>query len=329
MDISTANSIDEIGEARWNSLSLNMPFQSYQWYRFAEKVLGKDTCPTYVVFKQDGRPVGGASFWLIRDEPIPFGSILGKTIKYFIQRWPPLINRSPLSGTSGLIVSEAQLRSDIIKEVTRIGLHIRREKKASTLIFDGLDPETARSWPGAIQYAYDTPGMVLDITKFRDFDEYMEGLPGKDRRQIMHDIRRITDNGITVIRHKTLESDDIDHAERLYRKLEERKGDERNPWIRPALSNLPCIDGTWLTAHLSSGELAGCAALFDDNGTQLMTYLGLSTTTQYAYFAMLYEGIRIGLEQGLSSLYWGTGTYAVKERLGFVPIKNDSLAILV
>jgi len=329
MDISTANSISEIDETSWNSLTVNMPFQSHHWYQFVEKVLGEDACPTYVLFKRNGQPAGGASFWLVRDEPIPFDSILGKTVKFVFQHWPPLINRSPLSGTSGLIITDTQPRGDIIREITQIGLRLRREKKASMLFFDSLDPETARTWPGAIPYTYDTPGMVLDITKFRDFDEYMEGLPGKDRRQITHDIRRITDNGITVLRHKQLDPDDLDHAERLYRKLEERKGAERNPWIRQALSNLACIDGTWLTAHLASGELAGCAALFNDNGAQLMTYLGLSTTTQYAYFAMLYEGIRIGLEQGLKFLYWGTGTYAVKERLGFVPIKNDSLAILL
>ena len=329
MDVLTANSISEMDETSWNSLSVNMPFQSYQWYQFVEKVLGKDTCPTYVFIKRNGQPVGGASFWLIRDEPIPFESILGKTVKYVFQHWPPLINRSPLSGTSGLIIPETQFRGEIIKEITRIGLRTRREKKASILFFDSLDLETARSWPGAIPYTYDTPGMVLDITKYGSFDEYRESLPGKARRQISHDLRRIEDNGITVIRHKTLGPDDLDQAERLYRKLEERKGVERNPWIRQALSNLQCIHGTWLTAHLSSGELVGCAALLDDNGAQLMTYLGLSTTTQYAYFAMLYEGIRIGLEQGLSSLYWGTGTYEVKDRLGFVPIKNDSLAILM
>ena len=134
MDISTANSISEIDETSWNSLTVNMPFQSHHWYQFVEKVLGEDACPTYVLFKRNGQPAGGASFWLVRDEPIPFDSILGKTVKFVFQHWPPLINRSPLSGTSGLIITDTQPRGDIIREITQIGLRLRREKKASMLL---------------------------------------------------------------------------------------------------------------------------------------------------------------------------------------------------
>ena len=95
------------------------------------------------------------------------------------------------------------------------------------------------------------------------------------------------------------------------------------------LANIQLGNGTWLAAHNAAGELVGCVTEFEDNGTQLLTHLGLNETTQYIYFALLYESIRLGLEHRLHSYYWGTGTYAVKKRLGFTPIENDSIAIIL
>ena len=213
-----------------------------------------------------------------------------------------------------------------MKEITRLGRGLRREEKASLLIFDSLDSKTARAWPGAVSYSYGIPGMLLN-TKANSFDEYIASLPNKEGRNIRHDLRRIEDQGISVTRHQTLSNDDRSAAERLYRMVEKRKGPERNPWVDPMLTNIQLVHGTWLAAHSAAGELVGCVTEFEDNGMQMLTHLGLSETTQYVYFALLYESIRLGMEHGLHSYYWGAGTYAVKKRLGFTPIENDSIAI--
>jgi len=168
--------------------------------------------------------------------------------------------------------------------------------------------------------------MILK-TKANSFEEYIASLPNKEGRNIRHDLRRIEDQGISVIRHQTLSVEDRNAAERLYRMVEKRKGPERNPWVSPMLANIQLVHGTWLAAHSSAGELVGCVTEFEDNGMQMLTHLGLSETTQYVYFALLYESIRLGMGHGLHSYYWGAGTYAVKKRLGFLPIENDSIAV--
>ena len=328
MDFSISKGIDEIEEVAWNTLSADRPFQSYGWYRFAEKVMGASSHPTYVLLKRDNQILAGASFWRVSNEPLPVGVWPGRALEAFLQRWPLLICRSPFSGAPGLIVLPSSLRENALKEITRVGRRLRREEKASLLLFDNLDTSTARAWPGAISYSYATPGMILNM-KAENFEEYIESLSRKDGRAVMHDLRRIADQGISVTRHLTLSAEDLNVAERLYRTVETRKGPERNPWVRPMLANIQLGNGTWLAAHNAAGELVGCVTEFEDNGTQLLTHLGLNETTQYIYFALLYESIRLGLEHRLHSYYWGTGTYAVKKRLGFTPIENDSAAIIL
>ena len=63
--------------------------------------------------------------------------------------------------------------------------------------------------------------MILNM-KAENFEEYIESLPRKDGRAVMHDLRRIADQGISVTRHQTLSAEDLNVAERLYRAVEAR-----------------------------------------------------------------------------------------------------------
>ena len=143
MDFSISKGIDEIGEVAWNTLSAERPFQSYGWYRFAEKVMGASSHPTYVLLKRDSQILAGASLWRVPNEPLPFGAWTGRALEAILQRWPLLICRSPFSGTPGLIILPSSLRESALKEITRLGRRLRREEKASLLLFDGLDASTA------------------------------------------------------------------------------------------------------------------------------------------------------------------------------------------
>ncbi len=328
MDFTISKSIGEIGEGPWNALTAGRAFQSYNWYRFAEAAMWPDSHPIYVLLQRDSGIFAGASFWRISNEPLPFGGVVGRALTAFIHRWPLLVCRSPFSGSAGWIISSSESQDNVLKEITHLGRQLRHQEKASLLLFDGLDAKTAHTWPRAISYSYGTPGMILN-TKAESFEEYVQSMPKKYRQAIMHNLRRIEDRGITVVRHRTLSAEDFYAAERLYRMVEARKGSERNPWVRPMLENLQLGNGTWLAAHNAADELVGCGTVFEDNGTQLAAHLGLNETTQYIYFALLYEGIRLGLEHHLHSFYWGTGTYEVKKHMGFVPVENDSVAIVL
>lgn len=309
------DNIEEIGETAWNALSGGQPFQSYNWYRFGEKVLA-NAKPIYVILSECGQAIARASFWRIDDEPLARG-----LLAVFLRRWPLLICRSPLSAMAGLIIPNP--RSAVLEEFARIGRRLRRQEGCSFLIFDSLDAGTACALPRAAQYTFGMPGTVLHVWG-SSFDEYVASLPRKKQRDIGHNLRKIAERGIVVTRHLTV--DDLDEAERLYRALEARKGPERNPWARPMWKNMATVNGTWIAARDASGQLLAFGTTFEDNGAQLETNMG-HDTTPYAYLAVLYESIHLGLEHGLHSFYWGATTYELKRRMGFSTIANDTAAI--
>jgi len=316
LEIHVTNSMDEIGEAAWDTLSAGQPFQSYNWYRFGERVM-TNAKPIHVILSECGQAIARASFWRIDDEPLARGLLAA-----FLKRWPLLICRSPLSSTNGLILPNP--KGSALEEFAKIGRRLRRQEECSLLLFDSLDAATARTFPRTVHYSFGMPGTVLHVCG-NSFDQYVASLPRKKRKDIKYDLRKIAERGIVVTRHQTV--DDLDEAERLYRTLEARKGPERNPWVRSMWENLAMVNGTWVAARDANGRLLACGTAYEDNGAQLETNMG-HDTTPYAYLAVLYESIRLGLERGMHSFYWGATTYKLKRRLGFSTIENDCAAIV-
>jgi predicted N-acyltransferase len=311
--------IEEIGETAWNTLSAGQPFQSYNWYRFGERVM-TELQSYHVILSENGQMLGRASFWRIGNDPsLASGWLLSLT-----KRWPFLICRTPFVTVPGWDF-QSPLRADILREVVRIGHRLRREKKCSFLIFDGLDGATVRTIPHSIKYTFNMPGTIFyNNQQWKNFDQYLVCLKSSERRQIKLNLRKAQELGIVVTRHQQVT--ELDEAEKLYRILEARKGWERNPYVRAMLENLSMVNGTWLAARDASGQLVGCLATFEDNGAQFLTFVGLDTA-QYAYFALMYEALGVGLEHDIHAFHWGADAYSFKERLGFSKLDNDSIAI--
>lgn len=311
--------IEEIGEAVWDALGAGQPFQSYNWYRFGEKVM-TGIKPTHMILSENGQAIARASFWRVDNE-----SLGGALIAAFIKRWPLLICRSPLYTAAPGWILPQPARVDVLKEVIRIGRQVRRQERCSLLLFDGLDAVTARTIPRALRYSFEMPGTFLDTSGLQNFDQYVASLPYDARKDLRRHLRKIEQQGITVTRHSVVP--DLEEAESLYRKLEAHKGSERNPWVRGMLANMDMVNGMWFAAHDTGGQLIGGLASYEDNGAQYVTQMARDTAP-YAYFALVYESIRLGLEHGLHTLYWGTHSYPLKKRMGCSLIENDSVAIL-
>ncbi len=309
------NHIEEIGQAAWDTLSAGQPFQSYNWYRFGERVM-TNAKPIHAILSEGGQAIARASFWRINDEPLSPG-----LLTTFLRRWPLLVCRSPFSSTPGLILPN--LRADVLEEFVKIGRRLRRQERCCLLIFDSLNAATARAFPHTAYYYFGSPGTILHVCG-SNFDQYVASLPRKKQRDIWHNLRKIEERGIIVTRHQTVPN--LDEAEALYRMLEARKGKDRNHWIRSMWENITMVNGTWIEARDASGQLLACGTAYEDNGGQLELNVG-HDDTPYSYLAVLYESIRLGLEHGVHSFYWGTSTYELKRRLGFSLFENDSVAI--
>src|SRR5512133_3272856 len=100
-DITTTHHIEEIGQANWDALSAPQPFASYRWYRFGERVLA-DTLPVYISLSRRGETLARASFWLVRNEPLPLvPGPFREAFHLFLRFKPLLICRAPLADASG------------------------------------------------------------------------------------------------------------------------------------------------------------------------------------------------------------------------------------
>ena len=323
-EILTASSVDEVGVEAWDMLSAGRPFQSARWYRFGEQVM--EGCrPIYIILIQRSLPVARATFWLVRDEPLPVSPFLRPLIHPVLHRWPLLICRSPLSNSSGLILPKSPLQEDALRVISESASKELRHLGASYLIFDYLEHDLSKwtGWPSQFgQMEVTGPGTWLDL-RWDDFDDYLKS---NTRFRIHQHYKRTCQEaanlGIHVVRQNSLE--DLPGALELIHNVERRHESAPNPWAAAMLTHMHMVESTWLSAHIGN-RLVGCMLLLMDNGAQIACLPGLTEDVPFAYFMLLYEAIQDALQNKMGSLHWGSGAYETKRRLGFELEKNNHI----
>ena len=323
-DVEVAHSVEEIGQAEWDHLGSDRPFASYRWCRFGEAVLADDL-PIYVTLRRAGEPVARATFWLKSQESLPTSLRIARAVVGAVLRHRPLLAcRSPLSGTSGLILPAEPLREAALEAFVRAAQGLIREHRASFLLFDYLEPAQMgwAGWPEDYVHMPNTsPGTRLAIS-WRDFDGFLDQLNKKRRYNVRRDYRLVAESGITVEAHPTVT--DLDGAMELHRNVNGRYKNPTAPWMRRAMTHTGMVDAVWLAAR-REGRLVGCELMLGDRGAWLVTGLGLDHDERHVYFVLGYEDIRYAIEHGAHTLRWGSETYDVKTRLGFEPEGYNNL----
>lgn len=324
LDVQIAHRVEEIGEEAWDSLGPERPFASYRWYRFGEAVL-TDDLPIYVILSWAGEPVARATFWLKRRETLPVSSEpLRQLVERILRRWPLLACRSPMSGTSGLILPDPPLRDTALEIIVEHGRELLQAHGASVLLFDYLDSTELDlpGWPHEFAKVREIgPGTQLAIA-WPDFDSYLACMPKKQRYNIRRTCRLVADEGIEIKQYRSVI--DVDKAMELHQHVNARYSAPVEVWMRGAMANADMVDAVWLTAR-KEGHLVGSELMLGDRGAWLVTGLGLDPGLKNVYFVLGYEDIRYAIEHGAWVLRWGAETYSVKERLGFEPESNSSL----
>jgi hypothetical protein len=322
-DIQILHGVDEIAAEAWDTLAAGKPFQSHRWYRFGEAVMA-DSTPSYIILHLDGQPVARAALWPVSDEPLPLSPApLRSMVGAYLRRRPLMVCRSPLSGMTGLVLPPPPLDGPALQTLARRARDGARLAGASFLVFDFLTPELRDLAPCGLTLGEVTgPGTLMELP-WRTFEGFLADLDKNGRKHYKRTQRKCAELGITVTRRDSV--DRIPEALRLVRNMERRFGSPPNPWMAGMLEHLELAGGTWLTAEMD-GRLVGCELALQDNGAQVVTALGLADDASYAYFALGYEDIRLAIETGAGALYWGSGAYDVKERLGFSLYPNNLLA---
>jgi hypothetical protein len=323
LTIRTASGINAIAPRVWDELSAGRPFQSHRWYQFGERVM-QDCEPIYLLAYQSDALIGRASLWVIRNEPLPIGPGVGRAIfQAILRRWPLLICRSPLSNATGLILPPEPLRGETLQALCQVALTVSRQRRCLALVFDFLSKEDCQQWPdGFTSVTVSDPGTILQ-NRWQNLEAYLADGNKKDRQHYKRTLREAEKLGTTIEKNDLVR--DIPAALELIRNVDRHYNNEPNPWMRGLLENIQAANGTWLEAR-QHGTLVGCGALFEDNGAQLTTALGLAENVPYVYLLLTYASLEDAFHKQVRLLRWGSGTYDVKRNLGFeMELNNNAM----
>jgi len=325
LKVQVFNSVTEIGQNEWDTLSNGQPFQSYRWYVYGEKTMA-DSLPVYIIVIRGTKVVGRAAFWLVREEPLPVHPTTRRILQQVLRRWPPLICRSPHCGLSGLILPEPPYCEAALQAILTASQQEIHRLGGSFLIFDYLEPDQASwsIWPkGFKAITVADPGSKL-VLHWDSFEDFISSSNWRIRQHYKRSRRSAADLGIQITRHKKAGS--IDMALELIRNIERRHASAPDPWARGMIEQMKLVDGTWLEAHIGD-RLVGCLLLLEDGKVQIARLPGLADDVPYVYFMLLYEAIQEAFENKIRTLRWGSGAYETKQRLGFELEYNNEIII--
>jgi predicted N-acyltransferase len=325
LDVQVMHSVAEVGQESWDRLSAGRPFTSYRWYRFGEQAMSY-AWPVYIILLRQGEPVARATFWLTSKELIPTRMRLVRSmLGSLLRRWPLLICQAPLTSAaamSGLIVPDPPLRDEALEVLAETALALGRKHRVSFSIFAYLEAEESRwpAWPSqfARTILYGS-GTRMSI-EWSDFEGYLAHLNKKRRYNIRRNCRLAEERGIELTVHETV--GDVEGAMALHRNISRHHNTSSEPWMRGALEHAGMVDSLWLKAEVD-GRMVGCELMLGDQGSWLVTGLGLDYDVDLVYFVLGYKDIECAIEREARILRWGSLTYDVKRRLGFELESND------
>jgi len=315
LEIRTYHSIEDISPELWDGIAARRGFQSHRWYTFGEKAM--EGCrPTYLIGFDKGKPVAGAAFFRIHNEPLPLPSVARRFMASVFKKRPLLICRSPFADTSALLLPGEPLRDTALTSITKAAREEFKKQKCSFLVFDFLLTEQLKypGWTTGFEpVTVSEPGTYMAI-QWESFKDYLEKGVKRDRQHFKDELKLAEDNNLILTKHTSVP--DVAAALKLIRNVSVWSGSVPSPWTRGLLENISLIDGTWLELH-KDGKLVGCGASLRDNQFQLFTALGLEDDVPGGYFYLLYAALQEAFEHNIRLVRFGSGSYDVKRRLGF------------
>ena len=318
--IKTAPSIHEIDPDTWNQLSGDHPFQSHRWYAFGEKIM-MDCPPTYLLVYNNNNLVARATFWLIRNEPLPdLQPVLRSLVMSLLKHWPLFICRSPLSNATGLILPKDSSRMDILSALARAAIQEATFRGASFVVFDYLREEETQGWPPefCVEQISD-PGTIM-YNRWDSLNAFLSDGKKKDRQHHKRTLRESEKLGIQLGKYEQVPN--VESALALIRNVDKHYGNAPNPWMQNLLDHMDEIEGTWLEARIGN-RLVGGGLILEDNSAQMTTALGLAEDVPYAYLLLIYTSLEVAFEKQVRLLRWGSGAYEVKQRFGFSKLDDN------
>jgi hypothetical protein len=337
MEFKTFEGIHTVEPDIWNRVTDQHPYAGWLWCDYGEQVQKRKG--HYLIALDGDQAVGGAIFWVLREESIPTRN---PAVRWFLNtylwRRPLVVSRTAIfTDHKGFFLPpDPNQRASVLGAIQRLGMDLVHQNKGSFLVADYLfENEVDQEWGSQIFRFKDFMNIGTHMkVKWDTFDAYMLALKEQNKKahkNVRHNSRYAQEEGITLrFQHEKPPVDDILRLVGI--KMKHYKVPFDGEWTRRVIdiiSNLPELNSIWVLAYLKD-NIVGCECLLHDDKEHICKPIlyGRDYNAEYVYFYMCYEDIRYAIENlGVKTIIYDTEAYDFKHRIGFEPDARNNMVV--
>jgi len=232
---------------------------------------------------------------------------------------------SPTPLTNPLLVADARLRARAVPVLIEAGIEEGEAAEADLILVQNF---TSRTGPAADELSgKGFAGVAIPPTAvvhlgFSSFEDYLSAMRAQYRRRAQQTLKR---SNALAVEHLEDFAAEADELARLWRAIFERAQEVKREVLTPAffraVSDLE--EASVLLTRRDDGTIASFALLLDDAPWLSFVQCGFEADAgrnEGAYFRLLLEIVRFGIERGYEQVDLGLTTLEPKLDVGAVPV---------
>lgn len=292
---------------------------------------GLRSSPVFAFAEGSSEPVAACpGYFYDLDLPTVRAPQLTGVVNQIRRLWPEFMYArtfelgSPTPLTNPFLVADPELRPTAVPELIEAGVQTATAERADFMLVQNFakkhgpaGEELARRGFAAVPIF---PTAVVNIT-YDSFEEYLGAMRAQYRRRAQQTLKRSASLQIEYLRDFASEAEEL---ARLWQAIYVRAKEVRREILTPAFfrkaSDLP--EASVLLARRENGSIAAFALLLDDERWLSFVQCGFEADArdEGAYFRLLYEIVRLGIEAGFEQVDLGITTLPPKLDTGAVPV---------
>lgn len=264
------------------------------------------------------------------DVPTTRAPQLVPAIRQIRRIWPNLLYArtyelgSPTPLTNPFLVADQRLRSEAMMKLIDAGVRAAAAEEAEFMLvqnFVSLGGPAGEELNRRNFAPVPIPHTAVVPVPYSSFEEYLGSMRAQYRRRAQQTLKRSASLQIEHLRDFAAEADEL---ARLWFSIYQRAREVRREILPPAffrgVSSLP--EASVLVARRPDASIAAFALLLDDDHTLSFVQCGFEEEArdEAAYFRLLYEIVRLGIDSGFDLVDLGITTLKPKLDVGAVPV---------
>jgi uncharacterized protein len=311
--VRVSNSIEEIDKNSLDSIS-NDPLFTHAWLRTIETQQSYRFNPIYITVYQESRLVGFAPCYIETCKPRQFFTFLPEYINKINYTFRVLRCYSPFSGRTKVVIEKSLNEKLILHSIINKIDDLCKKQKILLSYFPYVSQFDKFLIEGAQHHQYmkhpEFTAYYLDA-KWNSFEEYLESLKPKARRNILREIKKCQENGF-VIKRSEIGKRSVKLSE-LYSNLSAKYQSTTNIFNKNFFDKLNenAKEKTLLITANKHDEIVGFSLSFHQREFLDVMFVGFNydfhTKTDFMYFNLCYyEPIKWAIEHGIRKVYYRT-----------------------